>query len=196
MSQRRDDGADDGRGRGTVVVFDQHGSNERENEEHKMTAYSITRDDSANYVAAFVNGDGNDQAETFSDFDSLVSWIASRDDDYVLLRDDHVSNHADMLNALYDFASMSRDESRIIHARAHSRRNAFRECAYCVRDFIDKEERESEGAVFVRPVNSRMSHDSCGHDSTKAARAKCRRERRKAEGTMLADDGMEIVISE
>ena len=130
----------------------------------------------------------------YSDYDSLVNHILADDESAVFIRDDRMID----ADSLHDFANMNRDEIRVIHARAHSRRNAFRECAYCVRDFISPDDfiDENEAATFVKPINSRMSHSSCDHESTKAARAKCRRDRRKNDGTELSEDGNEIVISE
>lgn len=141
----------------------------------------------------------NGENMTFSDYDSLVDYVNHADNESVFIRDDRmVSNGDNSIDALHDFASMNRDENRVIHARAHSRRNAFRECAYCVRDFISPDDfaDENEAMTFVRPINSRMSHDSCTHEKTKNARAKCRRERRKNDSTELANDGIEIVTAE
>lgn len=136
--------------------------------------------------------DINGESVKYSDYDSLVNHIIREDESAVFIRDDRMIN----ADSLHDFENMNRDEIRVIHARAHSRRNAFRECAYCVRDFISPDDfvDENEAATFVKPINSRMSHSACDHESTKAARAKCRRERRKNDGTELADDGIEIVI--
>lgn len=139
--------------------------------------------------------DINGESVKYSDYDSLVNHIIREDESAVFIRDDRMVE----VDALHDFESMNRDECRVIHTRAHSRRNAFRECAYCVRDFISPEEYVEEnekGKGFVKPINSRMSHDMCDHESTKAARAKCRRERRKNDGIVLADDGNEVIISE
>ena len=121
--------------------------------------------------------DFNGESMKFSDYDSLVNHVLAKDETAVFIRDDRMIN----ADALHDFGNMTRDENRVIHARAHSRRNAYRECAYCVRDFISPEDfaDENEAATFAKPINSRMSHENCDHESTKAARAKCRRERRK-----------------
>lgn len=128
--------------------------------------------------------DINDEQSKFSDIDSMYSYVLNIDSDAVFIRDD-VMNDSNGVNALHDFDSMDRAENRVIHARAHSRRNAFRECAYCVREFISPEEYASEiekdKNSFARPIHSRMSHASCSHESSKSARAKCRRERRKIE---------------
>lgn len=153
--------------------------------------YAITLDKKSNFVTTI-----GEAAETYSDIDSLITHVLHSDSDAVFIRDDRMMPGDDgAINALHDFDSMSRDEMRHIHARAHSRRNAFRECAYCVRDFISPDDfvDETEAATFVRPINSRMSHDACSHEKTKNARAKCRRERRNADKTERADDGMEIV---
>lgn len=135
----------------------------------------------------------NGENVKYSDIDSLVNHVISIDESAVFIRDDRMNGEID---GLHDFDSMNRDENRVIHARAHSRRNAFRECAYCVRDFISPDDfaDENEAKTFVRPINSRMSHDMCDHESTKNARAKCRRERRRIDSTELANDGIEIVV--
>lgn len=136
--------------------------------------YAIARD-GQNFATDF-----NGERAKYSDIDSLVNHVLSFDDSAVFIRDDRMI--AGEIDALHDFDSMTRDENRVIHARSHSRRNAFRECAYCVRDFISPDDfaDENEKMTFARPINSRMSHDSCDHESTKNARAKCRRERRNA----------------
>lgn len=153
--------------------------------------YAIAFDGSA-FITA-INGDD----AKYSDIDSLFNHILNTDSDAVFIRDDRmVKNENGEIDSLHDFDSMNRDENRVIHARAHSRRNAFRECAYCVRDFISPDDfvNDEEKQTFARPINSRMSHDMCDHESTKNARAKCRRERRRIDSTELASDGIEIVI--
>ena len=139
----------------------------------------------------------NEKNEKYSDIDSLINHVLSFDESAVFIRDDRMMRDENgEIDSLHDFDSMNRDENRVIHARAHSRRNAYRECAYCVRDFISPDDfaDENEKSTFARPINSRMSHENCDHEKTKNARAKCRRERRNADKTALADDGIEIVI--
>ena len=139
----------------------------------------------------------NEKNEKYSDIDSLINHVLSFDESAVFIRDDRMMRDENgEIDSLHDFDSMNRDENRVIHARAHSRRNAYRECAYCVRDFISPDDfiDEEEKKTFARPINSRMSHENCDHEKTKNARAKCRRERRNADKTERADDGVEIVI--
>ena len=146
-----------------------------------------TKEDDMHYSVAIQSGnfviDINGEKSKYSDIESLYTHVLNIANDAVFIRDD-VMNDSAGVNALHDFDSMDRSENRVIHARAHSRRNAFRECAYCVREFISPEEYlneiEKDANAFVRPIHSRMSHDSCAHESSKSARAKCRRERRNA----------------
>src|SRR5699024_4428760 len=90
--------------------------------------------------------------------------------------------------------------SRMRTKRAHLRGRLIRVCLMiCV--IMRRRKMHAQSAVVSvakrkvrRADNSRMVHDMCDHEKTKNARAKWRRERRKAEKTELADDGIEIVI--
>src|SRR5699024_12718237 len=79
----------------------------------------------------------NEKREKYSDIDSLINHVVSFDESAVFIRDDRmIRDENGEIDSLHDFDSMNRDENSVIHARAHSRRNAYRVCAYCVRVFI------------------------------------------------------------
>lgn len=144
--------------------------------------------------------------KVFDSFDHARIALQNENPDSVFIRNDLVNVHSDMLDSLYDFSAMTDHDMKVIHARSHSRIKAFDACSYCISDFIDEDEIEKNAEKKARgkkekkermnAVSVRFSHSSCDHENSKAARAKCRRDRRKADGTMLAEDGIEVVIED
>lgn len=112
---------------------------------------------------------------TYSTFDMMVAHLDSMDEDAVFIREDRKESHHSLVNVLFDFEGMTRREMKIIHARSHSRRNAYLECRHCVSEFVEK--KVEEKAKRMVPVVSRLSHENCSHGNTKNDRAKCRRMR-------------------